>query len=132
MTGTKERDQILLPNTEIGGSISIPNTLRTDTVNLLEPTIQPTIVLIKQATGPGHSDRNHFPIRILNSAIDVPRYRQNIYNRTGMKPKGPILTTIPEYNRANKFDIFDSVIRMLDLAYRGSPWHGTMKSESEI
>ena len=50
-------------------------------------------------TGPGHNDRNHFPIGSLNSGIDVPRSGRNIDNRTSMKPQEPIVTTIPDSNR---------------------------------
>ena len=39
VTGTEQPDQILLPTTEIGGSVSIVNTLRTDTENWKDPTI---------------------------------------------------------------------------------------------
>ena len=56
MVGTEQLKQILLPTTEIGGSVIIANTLRTETENQTDPNIQPTIVHIKQATGEGHSD----------------------------------------------------------------------------
>ena len=48
-----------------------------------------------------------------------------------MNPQGPIVTTIPYSNMARNCDIFDLVIRTLDLAYRGLTWHRTMKSESK-
>ena len=50
---------------------------------------------LQARTGPVHSGWNHFPIRSLNSGIDVPRSVRNIYNRTGVNPQGPIVTTIP-------------------------------------
>ena len=40
------------------------------------------------------------------------------------------MTTIPESNRANNRNILYLVVRTSDIAYRGSPWHGTMKRES--
>ena len=86
ITGTEQPAKILLPTTEIGGSVIIANTLSTDTENFTEPTIQPTIFHLKQATGLGHSDWNHFPIGILNSGIGVPISRHNIDNRTGLNP----------------------------------------------
>ena len=95
MVGTEQLEEILLPTTEIGGSVSIANTLRTDTDNRTDPTIQPTIVHIDQATKRVQSDQNHFPIGILNSGIGVPIYGRNIDNHTGMNPQGPIITTIP-------------------------------------
>ena len=104
--------------------------LRTDTENWTNPTIQPTTIYLKQATGPGHIDRNHFPIGSLNSGINVPKYGQNIDNRTEMKPLGPIMNMIPEFNRANKCDIFNSPIKALALAYRGLLWYGTIKDET--
>ena len=36
---------------------------------------------------------------------------------------------IPEYSIANNCDIYNLVGKTLDLAYMGSPWHGTMKHE---
>ena len=84
MTGTEQPDQFLLPNTEIGESVSIDNTLSTGTAYQTDPTIQLTIVHLNQATWPGHSDRNHFPIQSLNSGIDFPRSMCNIDHRTGM------------------------------------------------
>ena len=47
-----------------------------------------------------------------------------------MKPQGYILKNIPEYNRANNCDIFNSVSKTSDIAYMGSPWHGTTKNEA--
>ena len=131
MMGMEQTGQILLPTTEIGGSVSIINTISNDTPNWTDSTIQPTIVHLKQATGTGHSNRNHFPIRILNSGIDVTRSRQNIYNRTGMKPKESITTTMPEYNRANNCNILNSVRKTSYLSCMGLPWHGKMKSEGK-
>ena len=56
--GTEQPAKFFLPTTEIWGSISIANTLRIDTAHWTDPTIQPTIVHLKQATGPQHSDQN--------------------------------------------------------------------------
>ena len=123
--------QILFSTTEIGGSVSIANTLRNGTENLTDPTIQPTIFNLKQATGTGHSERNHLTIGSLNSGIDVPKYRQNIDNRTGVNPQGPIVTTIPDSNRSNNCNIFDLFRKTSDIAYMGLPRHGTMKNESK-
>ena len=128
MTVTEKTDQILFPTTEIGGYISITNALRTDKDNWRDPNIQPTTVHLNQEIGPGQSDPKKPPIGSLNSGIDVPRSGWNIYNRTGMKPQRPIMTTIPEYNRANSCNMSNSVSRALDLAYRVSLWHDTMKS----
>ena len=86
MAGTEQPAQIVFPTTEIGGSVIIANTLRTDTENWMDLTIQPTIFHLNQATGPGHNERNHFPIGCLNSGIDVPRSGRNIDNPTGMNP----------------------------------------------
>ena len=38
---------------------------------------------------------------------------------------------IPESNRASNCNIFDLVRKTSDISYRGSLWHGTMRSESE-
>ena len=116
--------------TELGGSVSITNTLRADTVNWVDPTIQPTIIHSKQATGLGKSDQNHFPIRSLNSGIHVPRSGRYIDNCTGMNPQGPIVSTIPESNRTNNFEIF-VLVRKTVLPYMSSVWHVTIKIESE-
>ena len=40
------------------------------------------------------------------------------------------MTRIIESNRANKCDIFNLAIKTSDIAYRGSPWHGTTKNET--
>ena len=101
ITGMEQPAKILFPATKIGGSVSITNTLRTDTENRNYATIQPTIFHLNQATRPRHSDQDHFPIRNLNSGIDAPISGQNIDNCTGMNPQVPILTTIPYSNRAN-------------------------------
>ena len=53
MMVTEQLAQILLPTNEIGGYLSIKNTLRDDTANWMDPTIQKTIIHFKQATGPG-------------------------------------------------------------------------------
>ena len=94
-----------MPITEIGGavkhSMGIAHLFKADTSNKRDPTIKPTILHFSQDTGPGHIDWNNFPIRILNRVIDVPRSGQNIDNRTGMNPQGPIFTTILESNGAN-------------------------------
>ena len=128
MMDTEQLAQIFLPTTEIGGFVSIANTLRTETENWTEPIIQPTIFHLKQENGPGHSDRNHLPIWSLNSGIDVPIPGRNIDNRTGVNPQGSIVTTIPDSNRENNCNIFDSVRRTSDFFYRVSSWHGTMKT----
>ena len=119
-------DTLLIPSliTTIG------KILRTDTANLRYPTIQPTTVHLKQATGLGHSDHNHLPIGSLNRGIIIPRSRRNIYNRTVMKPQGPIVTTILESNRENNHNISNLVRKTPDIAYRVSPWHGTTKNET--
>ena len=84
--------------------------------NRTDPTSQPTILNLNKSTGPRHKDRNHFSIRSLNSGIDVPRSGRNIDNRTGMKPQGPIVTTIPESNRAKKYNIFNLYNKTSDIA----------------
>ena len=93
MLGMEQPSKILFLTTDIWGSVSIANTIRTDTSNWTELTCQLSIFHLKQETGIGHSDWNHLPIRILNSSIAVPRYRWNIDNHTGMNPQGPIVTT---------------------------------------
>ena len=90
--------------------------LRTDTDNWAEPNNQLTIVHFKQATGPRHNGRNYIPIGILNSGIDVTRYVRNIDNHTGMKPQGPIVTTIPESNREKNCSIFDLIRKTLYIS----------------
>ena len=57
-------------------------------------------------------------------------YGRNTVKCTEMKPWGPIVTTIPDSNRANNCNIFNLVIKMLYLAYRGLPWYGTTKNEA--
>ena len=47
MMGTEQLNQILFPATEIGGSVRIENTPRTDIENRKDPTIQPTIYHLK-------------------------------------------------------------------------------------
>ena len=131
MTGTEQLSQILLPTTETWGSVRITKTLRADTANCMDPTIQPTIIHFKQETGPGHSDRNHFPIGGLNSDIWVPRSRLIIDNHAVMNPQGHIVTTIPESNRRNNCNIFKFVIRTSDLVYIRLPWNGKIKSGSK-
>ena len=99
MTGMEKTAQILVPTTEIGESIKysmgISNPFRADTLNRTDPTIQPTTAHCNQAAGLGHSDKNHFPLVILDSGTDVPKSGWNIDNRTGINPQGPIVTTIP-------------------------------------
>ena len=73
MTGMEQLGQILLPTTEIGGSVSITNTFKTETTNQTNLDIQPTILHFKNLTELEHSELNHFPIRSLDSGIDVPR-----------------------------------------------------------
>ena len=102
--------------------------LRNDTVNRMDPTFQPTIVHLKQSTVRVHSDRKHVPVSSLNSDNNFPISKMNVDNHTEMKPQGPIVTTIPESHRANNCDIFNSVRKTLDLAYRGLAWYGTMKN----
>ena len=59
--GTEQLTQMLLPDTETRGSISIANALKSDTENQTDLTIQPTVIHIKQVTGPGQSDRKNPP-----------------------------------------------------------------------
>ena len=129
MTGTEQTAKIYLPTTEIGGSVSIANTIRTDTENHKDPTIKPTITHLNQENRPGHSYWNHFPIRSLNIGIDVSRSGRSIDNHTEMNPKVPIVNSIPESNKYINFDIFDLVNKTSDLAYRGFPWHVKTKSK---
>ena len=118
----KQPSQISFPTTEIGGavkhSMGIANPFRDNTVNQTDPNIQPTIVYFKQATVPVHSDPNHFPLGSLDSGSEVPRSRQNIDNCTKMTLQGPIVTTIPDSNRAKTCKIFDLFIRPSDISYR--------------
>ena len=104
--------------------------IRTVIENWTDPTSPPTIIHLKQETGPQQNDQNQFPIRILNSGIDVPRSGLNIDNCTGMKPQGPIMNTIPESNRVKNLDILDSFRKTSDLSYMVFPWHVTMKKET--
>ena len=103
--------------------------LRTDTVNQTNPTIKPTIIHINQATIPGHSYPNHFLIGSLNSDVDVPIYGHNIDNRTGVNPQGLIVTTIPESNRANNYDIFDFFRETSNISYMRLLWYGKLKAK---
>ena len=105
------------------------NTLRNDTDNRTDPTTQPTIFHLKQSTLTRHSDRNHFPIGILDSGIHVPRSGWNIYNRTGMNPQRPIGNTITYSNISNNCNISDTVSSASSLSYRGLTWHRKMKIE---
>ena len=97
--GMEQPDQILLLTTEIGGSVKysmdVENPFRTEKVNHVEPTIQPTIVYFNQVIVPRHSDWEHFPLSSLDSGTDVPSSGRNIDNRTRMTPQVPIVTTIP-------------------------------------
>ena len=131
MTGTEQPDQILFPTNEIGGCVSIANTLRNNTENRTDPTIQITTVHLKQVNRPRKSDRNHFSIGSLNNGIDVPRPGQIIDNQTGMNPHVPIVTTILESNISNNYEIFDLVIRTLDISCKVSPWNEKIKSGGE-
>ena len=135
MMGTEQTGQISLPTTEIRRSIKhlmgIANPIRTDTENLMDSTIQPTIVQLNWATATGHIDQNHSLLGTLDSGTDVPRSGRNIDNHTEMNPQGPIMNTIPKSNRANNCNIFNLVIRNFDLTNTGSLWNGTMKSKSE-
>ena len=98
MTGTEQPSWVSL-TTEIGGSVKISvgiaNPFKTHTENRTEPNIQPTIVHSNQTNRPGHSDWDYLLIGSLDSDTDVPVYGQNIDSRTGMKPRLPIVTTIP-------------------------------------
>ena len=85
MKGKEKPDKILLPTTEIGKSVSITHTLRDDTENWTDPSIQKTIIHFKQVTGTGNSYWNHFTIWSLNGGIDVPIPECNIDNRTRME-----------------------------------------------
>ena len=131
MMGTEQPDKILFPTNVIGGSVSIANTIRNKIANCMDPIIQPVIAHPKQSTEPGHSEQNRFPIRSLNIGIGVTIPGKNIDNHTGMNPHGTIVTTTPESNRSNNFNIFESTRRTSYLAYGDLPWHGTMKSENE-
>ena len=126
MTGMA--DQVLL-NNEIGVyvklSVGIANPFRNNTENWADHTIKPTIVHFNQYTGPGNSDWDLYPLGSLDSGTDVTRSGRNIDNRTGMNPKGPIVTTILESNSASNCNIFEYVRGTLGLVYRHSPWHGT-------
>ena len=58
--------------------------IRTDTVNPMYPNSQPNILHLKQATGPGHNVRNHFPIgslgrsgKGLTTSLDIKTKRSN-------------------------------------------------------
>ena len=131
ITGTEQLSQIMFLTTEIGGSVSTANTLRTNTVNRRGPTIQPTIIHLNQATRMGHSERNHFLIGSFNSGIGVPRSRCTIDNHSRMNQQVSIVTTIQESNKAKNCDSLNLFIRMLYLSYSLSMWYGTIKGESE-
>ena len=53
--------------------------------------------------------------------------------KIGMNPSRTIRSPRPQITRIRKggFDIFHSTIGTPDIAYRGLPWHGEVKSESE-
>ena len=76
MMGTKQPVNISMTITEIGGavkhSMGIVNPFRADKENWTDPNIQPTIAHFKQETVPGHSDRNHFTLRILIVVLIFP------------------------------------------------------------
>ena len=134
--GKEQPSQVLLL-TEIGGSVKllvgITHPFRTHTENRNDPTIQPTTVHSNQVTGLVYSYRDHLPLSSLKSGTDVwiGVSGKNIYNRTGLNPKGPIGTIIPDTNIVSNYDIFNSIIRVLDISYRISLWHGTEKNYSE-
>ena len=134
MSGMEKPVQVSLP-TEIGGSVKFllgnVNPFRTHTENRADLTIQPTIVHSNQANVLGHNYQYHFPLGILYSGTNIPISGHNIDNRTGMTLQGPIITTISESKSVSNCDIFDSVRRMSDIAYRGLPCHGAENSESE-
>ena len=67
-------------------SVVVANPFRNHKANRKKPTIQPTIVHFNQATVPGHSDWDYFPLGSLDSGTDVPISGRNIYNHTGMNP----------------------------------------------
>ena len=48
-----------------------------------------------------------------------------------MNPQVPIVTSIPDSNRASNCNIFDSSSRPSDTAYRGLAWHDKIKNESK-
>ena len=105
MTGTEKPAKILLPTTEIGGSVKylmgIANPFRTEIANQTDPTIQPTVTHFNQLIGMLHSYWNHFCLGSLDSGTDVPRSKRNIDNHTGMNPHEIIITTISVSNRSN-------------------------------
>ena len=135
MTGMKQPVHISLPTPEIEGAVntqwvSLTHSGTTQKIvwtPLFNQLLPSSGKWLEQDTVIGTTP----PLRILNSGIDVPRSGRNIDNCTGMNPQGPIVTKIPEYNRANNCNIFKLIIKPLDLAYMVLPWHDTMKSESE-
>ena len=60
MMGTEQTAKILLSTTEIGGYVFFESTLRADTDNRTDPTIQPIIINFKQVTAMGQSDQNQY------------------------------------------------------------------------
>ena len=130
----EQLDQILFPTTKIGGSvkhlIGIANLFRTNTKKWMDPTIQTKNFHLNQETVMGHSDQKHPPLSSLDSGTDVTRSTRNIDNLTDMIPQGPIATNVPDYNRANNYNIFELVRRKLNPYCRGSPCKGTTKSEN--
>ena len=99
--GKEQPSQVLLL-TEIGGFVKllvgITHPFRTHTENRNDPTIQPTTVHSNQVTGLVYSYRDHLPLSSLKSGTDVwiGVSGKNIHNRTGLNPKGPIGTIIPD------------------------------------
>ena len=85
----------------------------------------------KRATRRGNSDWGYLPLSSFDSGPDVLISWWNIDNHTGMNPQGPIVTTIPYLNSASNYNIFNSIIKTLDLAYRASLCHCAEKIESE-
>ena len=136
MTGMEKPDQVSLKTNEIGGSIKflvrIANPFSTPTENWTGTNIQTTIIHSKQATSLVHIDWYHFHLRILDSDTGVPRSGCNIYNRIGINPQGPIVTTFPKSNSAINCDILDLARRTLDGVYRALPLHDTAKSKKNV
>ena len=130
MTGTEQPTQFSFP-TVIGGSIKflvgITNPLRNHKENQKDPTIQPTIMHYNKTTKPGHSGQDCSPLGSSDSGTDVTISRQNIDNHTGMNPKESIMTIILDTHSAKNCNIFDTVGRTLNIAYRGYPWNGAEK-----
>ena len=93
-------------------------------------------ILTKQALPfdrQGHGDR-HFPFGSWKSGKYISVYfGRNAYKKIGMSPSRIIRIPLPHITitRQVRFDMFDSIIWMLDIVYRGILWNGAAKSESE-